>query len=326
MLENGVLVPPVVRSWFHYLEFQKQFSPHTLTAYKQDLLSFLLFIKHFKNNEPDVEILTALKVPDFRGFLAFQRQKGLMVESIARNLSVIRSFYSYLQRYYDIENPAVRLVRTPRQKKPLPRPLSEQDACDVMVEAGGISSIPWVQARDKAIFGLLYGCGLRTSEVISLERLDAPFGKSLMIQGKGKKERLIPIMDDVAQLADEYLKLCPHRFEPHDPLFVGVKGKKLHTRIIRLTMEHIRNILGLPDKATPHALRHSCATHLLMHGGDLRSIQKLLGHATLSTTQRYTAVDHKRILQVYDATHPRQLGTQKNNTFTNQTNFNLEKD
>jgi len=240
-----------------------------------------------------------------RSWMAQARSNGTAARSLARKLSAVKSFYKWLAAREGFEPTAVLSTRSPKFQKKLPRPLAE-DAARAMIDTVDVQSTKdWVAARDVAVVTILYGCGLRISEALSLKGKDAPLPRVLRIVGKGGKERVVPVLDAARQAVDAYLALCPHPLEPHSPLFRGVRGGALNPRSIQLAMASARMQLGLPATATPHAMRHSFATHLLSAGGDLRAIQELLGHASLSTTQSYTAVDTARLMEVYDRTHPK---------------------
>ncbi len=249
--------------------------------------------------------LERITVPDMRAWMAQQRSSGVGARSLARKLSAVKSFYRWLAEREGFEPTAVLSTRAPKFTKKLPRPLAE-DAAKAMIETVELQSgNDWVAARDVAVVTLLYGCGLRISEALSLTGADAPLAQTIRIVGKGDKERIVPVLPAARDAVDAYLRLCPHPQEPNAPLFRGVRGGALNARAIQAAMANARMQLGLPSTATPHAMRHSFATHLLSAGGDLRSIQELLGHASLSTTQTYTAVDTARLMEVYNRAHPK---------------------
>ncbi len=247
---------------------------------------------------PSLAALEALGPADFRAYLAARAQDGIGRSSTARALSTLRGFFRFLDRRGFAKNAALAAVRTPKLPRSVPKPLSAEDARLALERIVALAEAPWIGQRDLAILTLLYGCGLRLSEALGLMRGEAPLEPGMLsITGKGRKTRLVPVA--------AYLALCPHRLAAKGPLFVGVRGGPLNPRLVQRQMQRLRALLGLPETATPHALRHSFATHLLAGGGDLRSIQELLGHASLSTTQRYTAVDAERLLAVYERAHPR---------------------
>ncbi|MCF6444964.1 tyrosine recombinase XerC [Nereida sp. MMG025] len=280
-------------------------SENTITAYHTDVLGFLAFITLHKGEPQGLRALERIDVRDMRAWMASERGRGVGARSLARALSAVKSFYRWLAEREGFEPTAVLSTRSPKFQKKLPRPLAE-DAAVKMIETVELQSADsWVAARDMAVVTLLYGCGLRISEALNLTGRDAPLPAVLRITGKGNKERIVPVIDAARDAVDTYLQLSPHPLESDAPLFRGVRGGKLNPRLIQKVMEKARLQLGLPATATPHAMRHSFATHLLSAGGDLRAIQELLGHASLSTTQAYTAVDTARLMEVYDKAHPR---------------------
>ena len=294
-------------AFLEWLGKERRASPHTVEAYSHDLASLLGFLTQHQGGEPDQTTLAALRQADFRAWLAAQSGEGLTNASRARHLSAVRSFFRYLARRHGIDNPAIRLVVTPRSKKPLPRALTPAQATAVTEDIGEVSDSETVQARDTALFALLYGCGLRIAEVLALNVRDAPVpGADAMLRvvGKGSKERIVPVLPAVRQAVAAWLHHHPQR-APDSPLFVGVRGARLNPGVVQRTLRHYRALNGLPESATPHALRHSFATHLLSGGADLRSIQDLLGHASLSTTQRYTSVDQAKLMETWRKAHPR---------------------
>ncbi len=278
---------------------------NTVTAYQGDLTEFLAFITAHKGGPQGLGALERITVSDMRAWMARARADGIAARSLARKLSAVRSFYRWLAAREGFEPTAVLSTRAPKFRRKLPRPLAEDAARAVIDTVELQSRRPWVAARDVAVVTLLWGCGLRISEALALTGADAPLPATLRISGKGGKERVVPVLPAARDAIDGYLRLCPHPMRPSDPLFRGVRGAALSPRVIQGAMAQARMQLGLPATATPHALRHSFATHLLSAGGDLRAIQELLGHASLSTTQTYTAVDTARLMEIYDRTHPR---------------------
>jgi integrase/recombinase XerC len=258
---------------------------------------------------PALDGLLDLAAADFRAWLAARHRRGLAKRSTARALAAVRSFYRFLDRQHSRHNPAARALRTPRLEQRLPRPLSGRDMATLLDEADDDTAAPWVIKRDLALWLLLYGTGLRIGEALALDRGvvgDPPAALGmLMVIGKGGKQRLVPILPAIAEAVADYLAACPYHLERAGPLFVGVRGRRLNAAVVRRRMQHLRRRAGLPENATPHALRHSFATHLLAGGADLRVIQELLGHASLSTTQGYTAVEGERLLKLYRQAHPR---------------------
>jgi integrase/recombinase XerC len=294
-------------SFLSWLELEKRASPLTVEAYGTDLASFLGFLTSHLGGEPDLAALAAVTQADIRAWLAALANEGLVNASRARHLSAVRSFFRYLARHHDAENAAVKLVSTPKTRRPLPRALAQSAARGVTEDIGDMSDQAAIQARDTALFTLLYGCGLRIAEALSLNLRDAPKpgdDAPLRVLGKGSKERIIPVLPVVRQAIAAWHRLHPDP-RPDAPLFLGARGKRLDAAVAQRTMRSYRHQNGLPEHATPHALRHSFATHLLAGGADLRSIQELLGHASLSTTQRYTNVDEARLLEVWRKAHPR---------------------
>lgn len=294
--------------WLAYLGAEKRMSPKTLEAYRRDVWQFLGFLTKHLGKPPTLKALARLAPADVRAFLAARRAEGAGNRSLMRQLAGARSFARFLERNGKGKVGALAAVRTPKIPKGLPKPLTASSAravTDADMRAGEARE-QWVLARDAAVLALLYGCGLRISEALSLTRAAGAGGAdTIIVTGKGNKTRMVPLLPQVARLVADYIALCPYDLPPDGPLFLGARGGPLSPRIVQLTMERLRGALGLPDSATPHALRHSFATHLLAGGGDLRAIQELLGHASLSTTQIYTAVDAERLLDVYVNTHPR---------------------
>ena len=293
------------RSFFAWLGDERRASPHTIAAYGRDLNAFLAFLAEHLGGAPALADLEALRAADFRAYLAARRAGGLGAASLGRNLSVIRTFFRHMEREGRVHNPALATVRSPKLAHAVPKPLSMTDAADACAEFAARDGEAWVAARDVALITLLYGCGLRISEALGLNRGEAPDGSPLRVMGKGNKERLVPVLPIVTEAIEAYVVLCPFPLGAKDALFVGVRGKRLNASVVQKRMREVRARLGLPDTATPHALRHSFATHLLGGGADLRVIQELLGHASLSTTQRYTEVDASHLLETYRKAHPR---------------------
>jgi integrase/recombinase XerC len=296
--------------WLAYLAAERRMSPKTVEAYGRDVRQFLAFLGEHLGRRVSLAALAKLEPLDVRAFMAARRGDGISSRSLMRMLAGARSFARFLERSGKGKVGALAAVRAPKLAKTLPKPLAIAAAkriADTDLRAGEERE-PWVLARDAAVLALLYGCGLRISEALTLKRKDAPTpggNDAITVIGKGNKARMVPVLAQVASLVAEYIEICPYDLPADGPLFVGAKGGPLSPRIVQLTMARLRGALGLPDTATPHALRHSFATHLLARGGDLRAIQELLGHASLSTTQIYTAVDTERLLEVYRNAHPR---------------------
>lgn len=290
-----------------WLADERRAAALTVEAYAHDVTGFLGFLTRHLGAEPLLDDLAALRLADLRAWLAEEAAQGAGNATRARHVAAVRTFFRFLARRHGIANPAVRLLGTPRSRKPLPRALTETDARKVAADIGEMADSAAVQARDAALFTLLYGCGLRIAEALTLDVRDAPLPGSdamLRVRGKGGKERIVPVLPAVRETMVAWLALHPNR-SPGAPLFVGVRGGRLDAAVAQRTLRGFRRLNGLPDHATPHALRHSFATHLLAGGADLRAIQDLLGHASLSTTQRYTSVDQERLLEVWRAAHPR---------------------
>jgi integrase/recombinase XerC len=296
-------------AWLASLAKERRLSAKTVEAYARDLRQFLAFLTHHLGEPPSVAGILGLKPLDVRAFLAARRMGSVGSRSLMRQLAALRSFARHLEREGHGTASAFAAIRTPKVDKNLPRPLSASSAVAV-TEAetrSGENRKAWILARDAAVLSLLYGAGLRISEALGLQRRDAPVDgvDTITVTGKGGKMRSVPVISAIQRAVEEYLQLCPYAVPPEGPLFVGARGGPLSPRIIQLAVEELRGALGLPDSATPHALRHSFATHLLAKGGDLRGIQELLGHASLSTTQLYTKVDAARLMDAFDAAHPR---------------------
>ncbi len=294
-----------ITDWRRWLESERRASRHTTDAYGRDLSAFLAFLTSHIGGEASLKDLSELKTADFRSYLAHRASTGIARSSIARGMSTLRNFFRFLERGNLVHNPAVKAVKTPRLPQTVPKALDEDDALAAITTAGEMYDDPWLSARDTALFLMLYGCGLRIGEALSLTCGDAPKSDTLRVIGKGQKERIVPVLPVVREAIAAYRKLCPFSSENDAPLFVGKRGKVLNPGVVQRQVRRLRAMLGLAQSATPHALRHSFATHLLAKGGDLRTIQELLGHASLSTTQRYTVVDAARLAKVYDAAHPR---------------------
>jgi integrase/recombinase XerC len=301
------------RRWIAFLAHERRVATATLEAYARDVAGLLGFLAEHLGGRPKLADLSRLAPADVRAFLARRRRDGIEARTLMRSLAAARSFGRFLERERRGKVAALTAVRAPRISRGLPKPLSIASAKSVADPASraGEDREPWVIARDAAVLALLYGSGLRISEALGLKRRDAPAPGGtgqLVVLGKGNKTRMVPVLPQVAQAIAEYMSLCPHELAPEAPLFRGERGGPLSPRIVQFAMQRMRGALGLPDTATPHALRHSFATHLLARGGDLRSIQELLGHASLATTQIYTAVDSASLVKAYRAAHPRARG------------------
>jgi len=291
--------------WQRWLAVEKASSVHTVRAYVGDVTGFLAFLRDHLGRRPSLNDLGNAGLRDFRGYLAHRAGRGTGVASRARNLSGIRSFFRYLDRSGLLHNPALAGLATPKRPRVLPRPLAEDDALATVDTAPDLATEDWLGLRDRALFALLYGCGLRLGEALSLSRRDLPEDGRLTVLGKGGKQRQVPVLPPVRDALRDYVAACPFALSADDPLFVGARGRRLNPGVAERQMRTLRAALGLPDTATPHALRHSFASHLLAGGADLRAIQELLGHSSLSTTQRYTEVDDARLMEIYRNAHPR---------------------
>ena len=296
--------------WSRWLEEERRLSPHTLAAYRTDLARFFEFTTRHFGQPPDLAGIGQLKPADLRGWLAERAGANLAKSSSARALSVIRNFLRWLARHGLADATALIGMRGPKLPQSLPKALAVDEAADLADAIEAAPAEEWVAARDLALILLLYGCGLRIAEALSLNRGEAPLPgtQSLVVTGKGKKQRMVPVLPAVAEAIAAYIQRCPFALPAEEPLFRGARGGPLSPRILQRHLAQLRLAMGLPDWTSPHALRHSFATHLLAGGGDLRTIQELLGHASLSTTQRYTAVDSARLAAVYRAAHPRARG------------------
>ena len=277
----------------------------TCEAYRTDLLSFLAFLQSYEGDTLGTAHISKLTTRTMRAWMSHERGRGLGARSLARSLSAVKSFITWMAERDGFDPTAVLMTRSPKFQKKLPRPLAEDAAKAVLDTVELQSTTDWVARRDQAVVTLLYGCGLRISEALGLTGKDLPLGETLRITGKGGKGRIVPVIPAARAAVAAYIDTCPYDITRERTLFLGVRGKALNPRLVQKVMEQTRLQLGLPASATPHALRHSFATHLLNAGGDLRAIQELLGHASLSTTQAYTAVDTARLLEVYEAAHPR---------------------
>ncbi|MGB8740129.1 MAG: tyrosine recombinase XerC [Xanthobacteraceae bacterium] len=296
-----------IAHWLKHLGAERRMSPKTVEAYQRDVLQFLAFLAEHLGGRPSLKDLAALTPADVRAFMAARRADGIGSRSLMRTLAGTRAFARFLERNGKGSVGALSAVRAPKIGKTLPRPLAVAGARAVANPdiAASDGREPWIHARDAAVLGLLYGCGLRISEALGLKRGEFGARDVLSVIGKGRKQRMVPLISTVAKLIADYVALCPYDLPEDGPLFVGAKGGPLSPRLVQLAMARLRGALGLPETATPHALRHSFATHLLARGGDLRSIQELLGHASLSTTQIYTEVDADRLIEAYRSAHPR---------------------
>lgn len=296
-----------LEAWMAYLANERRASPKTLEAYRRCVGAYLAFLDQHRGGEQTTADLGQVTAGDLRAYLATRRRGDhqLSARSLGQALAAIRAYHRFLDRRLGVPNAQVPLVRGPRAPASIPRPVNEDQARGMLTETGASDLEAWEAARDRAVLTLLYGCGLRISEALSLTGADAPLGDTVRITGKGSKTRLVPVLPVVRSAVDDYVRLNPWPIAPEGPLFRAKRGGALTPRHIQATVQHLRSRLGLPATATPHALRHSFATHLLGAGADLRSIQELLGHASLSTTQKYAAVDAARLLSAYAKAHPK---------------------
>jgi integrase/recombinase XerC len=294
--------------WLSWLSHERRVADLTRDAYARDIGQFLSFLARHQGGLPHLSSLAALSRGDFRAWMAARQADGIEARSLARSLSALRNLFRFLAKRGLGSNGAIATLRAPKLPRAVPKPLTVGEAIDVLDEVASLQDVDWIGKRDAAILTLLYGAGLRIGEAISLNRRDLPESgeaRTLTVTGKGRKTRMVPLLPEIVAAVRAYLAACPWGGTGSDPLFMGAKGGRLNARLVQKSMQSLRLALGLPETATPHALRHSFATHLLGAGGDLRAIQELLGHASLSTTQRYTDVDAKHMLSVYQAAHPR---------------------
>jgi len=297
-------LPIAVDYWVAHLRQLKHYSAHTEKAYRNDLADFTAFLRDYEGAAPTVQHLATITLTGLRAWMAGRHGQGTSPRSTARAISSLRSFARYLHKQHGIENTAILTLRSPKRPAPLPKAVSIGDSLHALEAIESLHPEPWIGLRDRALLGLLYGCGLRISEALSLTRAALAAGDYLVITGKGNKQRMVPLLAPVKAATTEYAAACPYGTLNDDPLFYGARGKPLQPAVFQRQLQQLRRLIGLPESATPHAFRHSFATHLLAEGGDLRSIQQLLGHANLSTTQVYTKVDTARLLEAYRAAHP----------------------
>lgn len=303
----------LARDWLSHLYAERRFSGHTVKNYARDVRQFFIFLYDHLGGEADLSDLKALRTSDFRSWMAWRRRGDISNATAARGLSSVKSLFRFLEKLDLVDSAALNALRTPKLPHGVPKPVAVHQAQDILNEVADLHEEGWVAARDVAVVSLLYGCGLRISEGLDLNVGDwrglGANAQSMIVKGKGNKERMVPLLPVVREAIDDYLAQCPFGGRTTEaktaPLFIGVRGKRLNARVLQKTMATVRARLGLPDSVTPHAMRHSFATHLLGAGGDLRAIQELLGHASLSTTQRYTEVDSAALLKQYRSAHPR---------------------
>ena len=293
----------LINDWRSWLINERGYSSHTLDAYLRDLSAFFKFWSEYSEQLPDLKALKEIDVRTFRAFLSRRRQQNLSKSTLARELSTLKSFFKWLNRNHIIDNTSISILSSPKQDKILPKALDVDQTLNLLDMAADFAKEEWQGLRDVAIFTILYGCGLRISEALSLNLGDINQNDFLKIRGKGNKERIVPLLPIVKEKIAAYLEACPYKQNIGDALFLGARGERISPRIVQRTLAKIRNYANLPDSLTPHALRHSFATHLLAEGTNLRSIQELLGHASLSTTQRYTNVEIEHLKKEYQKAH-----------------------
>ena len=291
-------------NWINHLTNIKKLSQNSVISYKNDLSKFFIFFQDYIEKNIGLKEIENIEISEFRSFLTHRRNSEISSNSIARNISALKSFFRFLIKNNKIKESSVFNLKSPKLKKSLPRPINVDLAIQVIKQAEEIEDEKWIGLRNKAILLLLYGCGLRISEALSLNHDDIQNEDHILIKGKGEKERIVPMMPYIKKGIENYLEACPKEIVSGDALFIGKRFSRLSPRIIQYALEKIRTALSLPETATPHALRHSFATHLLDSGGDLRTIQELLGHSSLSTTQKYTKVETSKLLDTYKKSHP----------------------
>ena len=291
-------------NWLNYLSNIKKLSQNSVVSYKNDLSKFFIFFQDYIEKNIGLKEIESIKISEFRSFLTYRRNSEISSNSIARNISALKSFFRFLIKNNKIKESSVFNLKSPKLKKSIPRPINVDLAIQVIKQAEEIEDEKWIGLRNKAILILLYGCGLRISEALSLNYDDVQNEDHILIKGKGEKERIVPMMPYIKKGIENYLEACPKEIISGEALFIGKRFSRLSPRIIQYALEKIRTALSLPETATPHALRHSFATHLLDSGGDLRTIQELLGHSSLSTTQKYTKVETSKLLDIYKKSHP----------------------
>lgn len=312
-MTDDTLTPPatapdlaaIYAEWVTYLSLEKHFSKHTLRAYTSDMEYFFGFLTRHLGKPPSMNDLGDATIRDFRSWLSKKTMEGAGAATRARSLASVRNFLRWLDRNGHLHNPAISSIRTPKLPKKIPRALPPKQAREVVENAGSIPKENWIGMRDRALFMLLYGCGLRIDEALQLNYGTRPMNSEVRVMGKGSKERMVPVIPVVERMLNEYLAVVPFAMEKDTPLFRGAKGGRLAQGVAQRDLRNLRKSIGLPESVTPHALRHSFATHILVGGADLRTIQELLGHASVSTTQRYTDYDNAQLMDIYMKAHPR---------------------
>lgn len=294
-----------ILKWNDYLRHEKRLSAHTLRAYNTDAEHFISFMADHLGEPPSLNAISSITIRDFRSWMSKKATSGASNASRARSLSGVKNLLTWLDKQGIVHNAAISTMRTPKLPHKVPRPLSENQAKDLLEEAGALEIHDWISLRNTALFTLLYGCGLRINEALSLDIKDFPRDGFLRVTGKGNKQRQVPALKIVEDTLQKYLNERPFDQSPDKPIFIGARGGRLNQGVAQKAMRDLRVILGLPETATPHALRHSFATHLLQNGANLREIQELLGHSSLSTTQRYTDINAEEMMRIYKSAHPR---------------------
>ncbi len=293
-------IKKVIDSFLLYLSSEKRCSNHTIISYKNDIFYFFSFLQNHTNSLISKSTLTNLTLRDFRSWLAHRHNQDFSNSSTARAISCLRSLFKFLNRHKIITNSAIENLKTPKLGRPIPKSVDKIDIDSIVSLVGEFSKEEWIKKRDLALLTLIYGTGLRISEALSITKNHLDNNGVIIITGKGNKQRMVPVLPIIKKRIDEYLSLLPHKIHNDEPIFLGLRGKKYQPAMFEKLIQNIREYLNLPDTVTPHSFRHSFATHLLEGGGDLRTIQELLGHSSLSTTQRYTKVDKNRLLEVYN--------------------------
>lgn len=293
----------LVQKWQEYLSKEKNFSEHTYAAYLTDLQQFLSFIQEYQGENCSINILAKLTIKDFRSWLTQRKKDNFANSSTARAIAAVKNFYRYLIRFHNFTNKAIFSLRTPKIQEILPKALNIEQANNALNMIEEVASEPWIAKRDEALLYLIYGCGLRISEALAV-KVSELGSDTLRIIGKGNKERIVPVLPQVLGLIKEYLAVCPYNIKNDEFVFIGKNGKALDPGVFQRQIRKLRRTLNLPESTTPHAFRHSFATHILSNGGDLKSIQELLGHQDLTTTQRYTKIDPTHLLNIYKKSHP----------------------
>ncbi len=295
----------IYAEWVTYLSLEKHFSKHTLRAYTSDMEYFFGFLTKHLGKPPSMNDLGDASIRDFRSWLSKKTMEGAGAATRARSLAAVRNFLKWLDRNGHLHNPAIASIRTPKMPKKIPRALPPKQAREVVENADSIPKENWIGMRDRALFMLLYGCGLRIDEALQLNYGTRPLNAEVRVMGKGSKERMVPVIPVVEKMLNEYLAVVPFPMEKETPLFLGAKGGRLAQGVAQRDLRNLRKAIGLPESVTPHALRHSFATHILVAGVNLRVIQELLGHASVSSTQRYTDYDNAQLMEIYMNAHPR---------------------